>query len=268
MLKKMLCLLAVLLLCTSSLAEPRYPAQSGVATDGAAVFSVKLLEDLRTLDKRLEKAGAPRLHTVTVDFLDASDVQDYANALFTRWGLPEDAVLLLLCVGEESYAVAAGTSARRLLPDQLLTKLLASHLHAPFLGLEYDAAIAAFAAAYANEASKACGTSIRTDDLFRSTASGIFGNWAQSLKPSNTSEAGESFLTREDKSSGFSLLKVLLIVVLLLLIFGTFRKGRKMHAPAAGDPPPKPDKNARPVYFKPREKKPTPQYFQPRNPRR
>ncbi|MBQ2952133.1 MAG: TPM domain-containing protein [Clostridia bacterium] len=279
MLKRILCLLMLcaLLLCSAAQAEPRYPAQSGVTTDSAAVLSVKLLEDLRTLDKRLDKAGAPRLHIATVDFLDTADVQDYANALFTRWELADDDVLLLLCVGEERYAIAAGNGARRILPDTVLSKLMAGYLHEAFLGQQYDAAVSAFATGYVSEVCKACGVTVKVEDLFRSTSSGIFGNWAGSQKNTGASGDGESFLTREDKNSGFSLLKVILIVALLMLIFGAFRTGKKLRRPAGEDAPPPPpeaapkpaqaEKPRYPVYFKPREKKPTPQYFKPRNPK-
>lgn len=269
MLKRILCLLAALLLCTGALAEPRYPDQANVATDSAAVLSIKLLDDLRTLDKRLSKADAPQLYIATVDFLDTSDVQTYANALHTRWELADDAVLLLLCVGEESYAIASGSSARRLLPDAVLNKLLAGQLHEPFHGQRYDAAIAAFAAAYTTEVCKACGVTIKTTDLFRSVSSAPFSNWTSAPNRSNAADDGDSFLTREEQSSGFSLLKVILIVALLLLIFGTFRTVKKVRTPADANPAPeKPEKRPYPVYFKPREKKPTPQYFHPRQPRK
>ena len=299
MLKRILCLLTLcaLMACSFALAEPRYPAQSGVTTDSAAVLSVKLLEDLRTLDKRLNKAEAPRLYVVTVHFLDAARVQDYADALFTRWELPDDAVLLLRCVGEESCAIAAGSTASRLLSDAALEDLLAVYLSESFLAQEYDAAVAAFARAYAAEISRACGVNIKVEDLFRSTSSGILGSWAGSQRTQTATGDSESFLTREDKASGFSFLKVIVIVALLVLIFGTFRKGQKMRRPPEGeDAPPaedqadpdkaekadkpaghirpekpqkpeKPEKPKYPVYFRPHEKKPTPQYFHPRKPK-
>lgn len=280
MMKRILCLLAALLLCSAAFADPRYPDQSGVATDAASVLSVKVVEDLRKLDKRLNKAEAPRLYIATVDFLDATDAQTYADELFDRWDLDDDEVLLILCVGEESYAIAAGKNARRILSDNALNKLLAGSLHEPFLDMRYDEALASFAKGFAIEVERTCGVTIKTEDLFRNVTGSLFGGWASTQQRVPASEEdGESFLTRQDKSSGFSLLSVLIIVALLFLVFGTFRKSRKMRAPApeaaGGDAPEggktpasaEPGKKQYPVYFKPREKKPTPQYFKPRKPR-
>ena len=265
MFKRFLCLLLLLLMAATALAEPRYPAQTGVATDGAAVLSVSLLEDLRTLDKRLERADTPHIYVVTVDFLDGTDVQTYADALFLRWKLPDDAVLLLLAVGEESYAVSAGRNADRLVSPAIQQKLLTTHLHESFLAQRYDAAVAGFIAAVVNEFNKACGSAVKTDDLFRSASVSLFDNWASTLgHTSATVPAADPILTREDKTTGFSLLKVILIVVLLVLIFGSFRKVKRAAHPYAPSQPAKPDNENKTVYFKPHVKKPAEQYFKPR----
>lgn len=266
MIKRILCLLWVLLMACPALAEPRYPSQSGVATDNAAVLSVKLLEDLRTLDKRLDRADVPQLYIVTVDFLDGADVQSYADALFERWELDEDELLLLIAVGEESYAIAAGKNVDRLVSPTTQEKLLTTAFQEPFLSQQYDAAVGQFVPALVSELNKACGTSVKTEDLFRSSSSSLIVNWASTLPASE--ESGEGFsLTRADKRSGFSFLTVIIIVVLLVLLFGSFRKTRG--GKRKGRPPQEsaPDRDAPPVYFKPRQKPQTPQYFKPRNPR-
>lgn len=264
MLKRFLCVILLLLMATSALAEPRYPVQSGVATDGAAVLSVNVLQDLRTLDKRLDHADAPRLCIVTVDFLDGTDVQSYADALFLRWKLPEDTLLLLLAVGEESYAISAGRNVDRLVAPSVQQKLLSAHLHEPFLSQRYDAAVAAFASAIVHEYNKACGTSVRTDDLFRSVSASLFDNWASTISLTSADLPSDPILTREDKHTGFSLLKVILIVVLLVLLFGSFRKVKRAKHPYAPSAPAKPTGENKPVYFKPHVKKPAEQYFKPR----
>ena len=272
MLKRIFCLLTVLLLfcCCSAFAEPRYPAKGGVATDSAAVLSVKVLEDLRTLDKRLDKADAPRLCIVTVDFLDGADVQAYADVLFTRWELPDDTLLLLLCVGEDLYAVTSGKNVDRLVSPQVQQLLLETCLHEPFIGQQYDAAIAAFVPAFAAEVSRACGTTIKTEDLFRNASTSLFDNWAGTQNRTVSQAQEGSFLTRES-GGGFSILKVLLIVALVALLIGVFAWFRRANSGEA--PAPKPAKAPRtnekgyPIYFEPRKKKDTPQYFKPREPR-
>ncbi len=263
MLKRILCLLAVLLLTIPAAAEPRYPSKSGVATDAAAVFSISLLEDLRKLDKRLDKADAPQLYIATVDFLDGADVESYVNALFSRWNLEDDEMLLLIAVGEEAYAIASGKNVDRLVSQTTQTKLLSGHFREPFMNQQYDAAVAAFVPALALEFSKACGKTIRTDDLFGSSSSSLIVDWASNLSRYTTRDEEESIISREEENTGFSLLKVAVIIVLLVLIFGSFKRMRKEQKPLRVTRRREPH-----VYFKPRQQKPVEQYFQPRRPQR
>lgn len=261
MFKRILCLLAVLLLALPASAEPRYPEKGGVATDAAGVLSAEVLEDLRTLDKRLDKADVPQICLATVDFLDTQEVQAYADALFDLWNLDSDEMLLLICVGEESYAISAGRDVDRLLSATVQEKLLTSRFREPFLDERYDAAISAYIPALVSELSKACGETVRTDDLFDSASDNLLDNWARNLAASLSGDDKESIFTREDRKTGFSLLKVIVIVVLLVLIFGSFRRVRK-------DKAPRQQKREPHVYFKPHQQRETTQYFGPRRPRR
>lgn len=261
MFKRILCLLAVLLLALPASAEPRYPEKGGVATDAAAVLSAEVLEDLRTLDKRLDKADVPQICLATVDFLDTQEVQAYADALFDLWNLDSDETLLLICVGEESYAISTGRDVDRLLSSSVQEKLLTSRFREPFLDDRYDAAISAYIPALVSELNKACGETVRTDDLFDSASDNLLNNWARNLAASLSGDDEDSIFTREDRKTGFSLLKVIVIVVLLVLIFGSFRRVRK-------DKAPRQQKREPHVYFKPHQQRETTQYFGPRRPRR
>lgn len=218
------CLLACL--CSCAAAEPRYPNRSGETTDAAGVLSPATLADLRTLDDRLDDADALRLTLVTVDFLDAADVNDYAAALFERWDLDDDDMLLLLAVGEDKYAIHSGADVDRLISPAIQNKLLAACLEEPFLLQEYDAAIAAFVPALVREVSKAYGESVSTDGLFGSASASVFADWASKLQDSaqTLEAAADSFFTQEDESTGFSFAKVILTIVLLMIVFGSRKK--------------------------------------------
>lgn len=218
-------LLAALCLCLCASAEPRYPSRNGAMTDAAGVFSHTTLEDLGTLAKRLNRADAIRLTVVTVDFLDGSNAEDYAAELFKRWRLGSNDLLLLLAVGEDVYAVEAGRSVEKLMAETLQYKLLAENLSDRFLAQEYDAAIAAYAKALVTQINKVCRTSVRTDDLFRRSVGSIFNEWATNLSQAAQSAVSDasSFFTSGNRSSGFSFLKVLLAIVLLLIIFSARR---------------------------------------------
>jgi len=220
----LLCL--TLCMCLCACAEPRYPTQNSMTTDAAAVLAHTTLEDLRKLDDRLDDADALRLKIVTVDFLDGSDADDYAETLFQRWKLDDDDMLLLLAVGEDKYALTAGKDVNRLLSASVQSKLLVTHFEDAFLQQEYDAAISAFAPALVTEINKVCGTSVSTSGLFGRAATSLFDNWASKLASGAEAveNAADSFLTHEDKDTGFSLVKVVLTVLLLMVVFGSRKK--------------------------------------------
>lgn len=224
-LKLFLILLTVLSLVFPAAAEPRFPERSGVVTDAAAVLSPNLLDDMRTLDSRLAAIGAPRLHIVTVDFLDATDVQSYADTLFSRWGLGDNDLLLLMCIGEETFAITCGANVNRMISPATQTKLLSTNLNEPFLRLEYDAAVSAFIPAIVREISKVTGMTVRTDDLFRVQTQGLI-SWASGLSGSAVFSAGDFAMFQNQAVGVFSMLRVVLIVLILLLVFGRIRRRR------------------------------------------
>lgn len=241
MMKRICSLLLLLLVVVSAAAaEPRYPSRTGETTDAAAVLSHTTLEDLRKLDSLLDKADAPRLRIATVDFLDGENIDHYADELFEHWSLDDDEILLLMAVGEDKYAFATGEDVPRLLPASTVSKLLTASFEEPFMNQQYDQAIAAFVPVLVREINKVCGESVSTDGLFGRTTLGLFDNWALSLHEKNDADdEGESILTREDDRTGFSLLKVALIVLVLLIVFGSFRGGNRKPAKAADKPAPK-----------------------------
>lgn len=219
-------------------AEPRYPEQTGEVTDAAAVLSSVTLEDLRTLDERLDDEDALRLRIVTVDFLDGSDASAYAAALFERWRLDDDELLLLMAVGEDKYALEAGEDAARLLSYATRSKLLAGSFEPSFLNQQYDAALAAFVPALVREINKVCSVSVSTDDLFGLSSAGLFSNWAASLRQQDAREDNSDLhIIYEAGQANFALIKVFLIVGVLMIVFGSFRlkrRPRSRHARPAG----------------------------------
>ena len=70
--------------------------------------------------------------------------------------------MLLLVIGEDNYALTLGSEARRLLPADLQTGLLAASFRVPYLKREYAAAVGLFAAAYGEAMARAAGKTIST----------------------------------------------------------------------------------------------------------
>lgn len=156
-----LALCGLCLLLPSAWAES-LPGCQGAVTDLAGVLSADTIDGLEALAQRTEDAGCGRLYVVTRHFLGGKDARAYADRLFSAWGLGEKDGLLLLAVGEETYALSLGDAARDALPQESQTALLAQKLRADYLARDYDAAVAAFALGYAGQLARAMGTRVDT----------------------------------------------------------------------------------------------------------
>ena len=100
-----LCLLAAL----PSLAEARYPAQGETVTDDANVLSQTMARDIASYAEEVESETNVKIHIALVSFLDGETPQKYADALFTRWELGENDLLLMGAAAEDTFAFSAGT---------------------------------------------------------------------------------------------------------------------------------------------------------------
>lgn len=234
LLRAIVCLaLACMLLVSTALAAPRYPATQGRVTDAAAVLSAAVVTDLTTASERLQKAAGVTLTVATVDFLDGASLQSYGEGLRAVWGLEDEDLLLLLCVGEDKFGLFPGGDVTDRLSSATQQKLLSAYLEAPFLRQDYDGAVRAFVPTLITECAKAWRTEV---DL-----SGLLGTPAATAAPLSVEdwltrrgdepEATESparRVTEEDEDSGVSLGKVILTVFLLMVIFGNrgHRRGR------------------------------------------
>ena len=227
------CLLACMLLASTALAAPRYPAGQGSVTDAAAVLSAPVVTDLTKAAERLEDATGVTLTVATVDFLDGTALQSYGEGLRAAWGLGDDDLLLLLCVGEDKFGLFPGKDVTGHLSSATQQKLLSAYLETPFLQQDYDGAVRAFVPALITECAKAWREDV---DM-----SGLLGTPAATAAPLSVEdwltrrgdepEATESpvhRVTEEDEDSGVSLGKVILTVFLLMIIFGNrgHRRGR------------------------------------------
>ena len=242
MMKRFLSLLMsmlVLCACLPACAAPRYPERQGGTTDAAAVLSQSTLRDLATYAQRLKDETDIELFVVTVDFLDGETLSSYGEGLFAQWRLDDDSLLLLLAVGEDKFATFSGKDVTRRLSRQVQDKLLSTSLEGPVLRQAYDEAIASFIPALTQEINKAFDADVSVGGLFGQTGSESLSveewadEWARRWDAAHDEEPAPDSVgdrvTREDKSTGFSLGKVLLTVFLLMVIFGNFSDRRGRH---------------------------------------
>ena len=247
MMKRFLSLLVAMLVlcaCLPACAAPRYPERQGGTTDAAAVLSQSTLRDLATYAQRLKDETDIDLFVVTVDFLDGETLSSYGEGLLAQWKLDDDSLLLLLAVGEDKFATFSGKDVTRRLSRQVQDKLLSTSLEGPFLRQAYDEAIASFNPALTQEINKAFDADVSVGGLFGQAGSESLSveewadEWARRWNAAHdeepTPDSVGDRVTREDKSTGFSLGKVLLTVFLLMVIFGNFSDRRGRHGRRRG----------------------------------
>ena len=247
MMKRFLSLLVAMLVlcaCLPACAAPRYPERQGGTTDAAAVLSQSTLRDLATYAQRLKDETDIDLFVVTVDFLDGETLSSYGEGLLAQWKLDDDSLLLLLAVGEDQFATFSGKDVTRRLSRQVQDKLLSTSLEGPFLRQAYDEAIASFIPALTQEINKAFDADVSVGGLFGQAGSESLSveewadEWARRWNAAHdeepTPDSVGDRVTREDKSTGFSLGKVLLTVFLLMVIFGNFSDRRGRHGRRRG----------------------------------
>ena len=168
-------LILALALCFSAVslayAETEYPPRpSGTVSDLAGVLGEKTLEDIETLNQRLNDAAGGRIFVLTRHFLGGAKAQEYADKVFEVWGLGDCDALLLLVIGEESYALSLGTAAKQAVPADTQTSLLASHFRSLYLNRQYDEALAELSVTLGQALAKAFGDTLDTAGLFGTAA--------------------------------------------------------------------------------------------------
>ncbi|MBR6570968.1 MAG: TPM domain-containing protein [Clostridia bacterium] len=171
MMKKLLCAILVLMLMMTPLyafAQARMPEIRGNINDSADVLSTQVAADLAEFSKQISKKADVDLYVATVHFLDGMDVQAYADALFARWELTEEDILLVCAAGEDSFAVSMGEDVQSMLGKTNVDNLfyITSEFATLFRSQQYDSAFAMYAFAFNNLVEKQTGNGVRMDKLF------------------------------------------------------------------------------------------------------
>ena len=173
--RKVTALLLALVLClalaSAACAETEYPPRpAGTVSDLAGVLGEKTIQDLETLNERLSAAANGKLYVLTRHFLGGQAAQGYADKVFEVWGLEKGEALLLMVIGEDSYALSLGAGARADVPADTQTGLLAGHFRTDYLNRQYDEALADLAVNLGQALAKARGTALNTAGLFGQAA--------------------------------------------------------------------------------------------------
>ncbi|MBR4082014.1 MAG: TPM domain-containing protein [Clostridia bacterium] len=230
--KRIICMLmACLMLCASAAAAPRFPDKGGAAVDDAAVLSRKTTEEMTKLHDLADDEIDVQIYLVTVDFLDGYTLTQYGTQLMDVWDLGDDALLVLMAVGEDKCAAFAGEDVK--LSSSVLQKLVTTTLEPAFLRQSYDEAVQAFMPALVTELNKRYEENIRMDGLFGVQESRPAVDWMErftrDMEEAYQSRADryEAYEAPEENDDGVSLGKIILTFIFLSMIFSKKGKGKR-----------------------------------------
>ncbi len=93
----------------------------GYVNDFAGVLDSAARQQITALATELDQKAHAQLAVVTIHSLEGESVEDFANDLFTRWGIGPKSdnrgVLVLLAVDDHRYRVEVGYGLEPILPD-------------------------------------------------------------------------------------------------------------------------------------------------------
>ena len=229
-------MLALLFMMGIACAEPRYPDKADTIADLANVFSKETIDALNAFNTNLKSKTGATLHVVTVHFLDGADARSYANALFTRWNLGTNDILLLLAVGEDTFFTAAGQTVDNKFPEASREVLLSDAFLTRYLALDYDGAIREYIPKLSEVLGKNYSAAIPLPKLFgvpevptppavKPIWMDIFELEDEPVRPREAHE--ENRIERIERESGINLPNIILLVLILLLIFSPKKSVRQ-----------------------------------------
>lgn len=171
---RILALALALMLCIGlaapAFAETKYPPRpQGTVADLAGVLGEQTITDMEALNTRINTATGGQLYVLTRHFLGGVNAANYAKKVFDVWGLGSNDALLLMVIGEETYAIALGSAAEKTVPTDTQISLMANHFRTPFLARQYDEALADVAEQLGQTLAKAKNQSLDVAGLFGQT---------------------------------------------------------------------------------------------------
>lgn len=134
--------------------------------DGAAVLATQTQDDANKLIRMVESKTGLHIAVEIRHFLGGAEPGDYARRLLRKLPDPENSVLLLIVVGEESYSLEAGLQADKVLGKDIRDTLLSKYFRVPFLNRQYDQAVGNFLLGMAEALGKETGEGMNLQGLF------------------------------------------------------------------------------------------------------
>ena len=116
-------------------------------TDGVGVFSPEGLAKADAMLGSMWSETSAEPIVVIVDNLDGQDVNDYATALFDRWGIgkkdKDNGLLVLISVGDRRGAIRTGYGVEGVLPDAIAAGIIRNDMAPHFREGDYEGGVLA-----------------------------------------------------------------------------------------------------------------------------
>lgn len=227
--KGLVWLLAVLLLLQ---AAAWAQDQAHAIQDSAGVLSAATLSEAEKLTEQLRQASGVSLQVSFRHFLGGADVQAAAEQALKELADPDNSLLLLAVVGEDSYALAAGRQAALKLSRDSRDNLLSTHFRLPFLARDYDRALAAYLQGAAAQLTRGQAGSIRVDEYFpglgttKRPDSEVYRSLNITGGQEATEQPGAWRQRDQERDRGMSIFSIIAIGLVLSAIFGKKDKRR------------------------------------------
>lgn len=119
--------------------SPGKPA--GFVNDFAGILDSGQKTNLETKINEFNKSTSNEISVVTIKSLDADTIENYANKLFTEWGIGKDkkdnGVLLLVSMGDKQMRIEPGYGLEGALPDIICRQIITKTMRPAFSANNY-----------------------------------------------------------------------------------------------------------------------------------
>ena len=227
-------------------AAARMPEERSIVTDDADVLSPGTVKELESYFEDVRDETGISLHVAIVHFLDGIDAQTYADALFDKWLLGQDDVLLLGAAGEDSFATAMGREAQKILGRTNAENLMftSSQFSALFRQQRYDEAFGAYCMAFNALLSKQTDANIRINGRFgqtstqpkqanRNYASELWDEVMESITESSV-DYQNVYREHQQEENGLTAGGWLVLVILIFIVFRQDKSKRRYRGERKG----------------------------------
>ncbi len=118
---------------------------TGYVNDFAGVFTPEQRQDLEQYLTELERKTTSQVSVVTVPSLEGSEISDFANRLFERWGIgrkgKDNGALLVAAIQDRKVWIEVGYGLEPIIPDAKAGRILDQYVIPSFKQENYGAGL-------------------------------------------------------------------------------------------------------------------------------